>query len=468
MSGSVSLIGAPHGKTEAPRPVFEAIAIFGESVPPAPAARPWSLENSRPSKFTARSVYAEQWLFHGPLFQAIAHMGKLSDKGIEGRLKVLPLEPLVKAGQPREFHTDLVVIDNFTQLLGAWGLDYLAEGDVMFPLHMEELEILGDRPPVGTEVACQITIHEIERHRIRVEAQFIRPDGTVWMRINDWEDWRFHWPGRYRDSFRQPRDYLVGEDLPIMDPGDGLPAGTKRSGSNRRPTWAGPSGATCWSSRSSGPTNAQHAWLRPAPNERRSQRSLGPNRSQGGGPASLERRRRSAGLSRRSGDPRRRPRPALLEPVGRARDDCACRLSRSLMPRASPSRWPRSIRRPGWASTSSRSSIGPPVFDTAAFTARRASSAGSVDRPQSVRVDRAVLVRQGSRGQGIGHGIGRYTGWRRSRRRRRRYGRHPCSARPRACWRPVPKEFTTNPLRVISARRGQRAWAWTIGKGIKP
>jgi phosphopantetheine--protein transferase-like protein len=25
-----------------------------------------------------------------------------------------------------------------------------------------------------------------------------------------------------------------------------------------------------------------------------------------------------------------------------------------------------------------------------------------------------------------------------------------------------------NPLRVISARRGQRAWAWTIGKGINP
>jgi acyl transferase domain-containing protein/phosphopantetheinyl transferase (holo-ACP synthase) len=215
------------GEADAPRPVFEAIAVFAESVPPAPAAVPWSLENARPSKFTARSVYAEQWLFHGPLFQAIAHMGKLSDKGIEGRLRVLPLEPLVKAGQPATFHTDLVVVDNFTQLLGAWGLDYLAEGDVMFPLHMEELEIHGARPPVGTEVACQITIHELERHRIRVEAQFTRPDGTVWMRINDWEDWRFHWPGRYRDSFRQPRDYLVGEDLPVMDPGDGAPAGAR-------------------------------------------------------------------------------------------------------------------------------------------------------------------------------------------------------------------------------------------------
>jgi acyl transferase domain-containing protein/phosphopantetheinyl transferase len=215
------------GQAEAPRPVFEAIAIFGESAPPAPPADSWPLENARPSRFTANSVYAEQWLFHGPFFQAIAHMGKLSDKGIEGRVRVLPLEPLVKIGQPATFHIDLVAVDNFTQLLGAWGLDYLAEGDVMFPLRMEELEILGERPPVGTEVSCQIAIHELERHRIRVDAQFVRPDGTIWMRIKDWEDWRFHWPGCYRDSFRQPRDYLVGEELPLADPTSGPPAGAR-------------------------------------------------------------------------------------------------------------------------------------------------------------------------------------------------------------------------------------------------
>ena len=215
------------GKTDAPRPVFEAIAVFGKAVPAPPQAAAWSLKNPRPSKFTARSVYAEQWLFHGPFFQAIAHFGDLSANGIAGRLKVLPLEPLFKQGQATTFHTDLVVIDNFTQLLGAWGLDYLAEGDVMFPLRMENLEIHGDRPPVGTEVVCQITIHELERHRIRAQAQFVRPDGTVWMRISDWEDWRFHWPGRYRDSFRQPRDYLVGEDLPLAVPAHGPPTGAK-------------------------------------------------------------------------------------------------------------------------------------------------------------------------------------------------------------------------------------------------
>jgi phosphopantetheinyl transferase (holo-ACP synthase) len=125
---------------------------------------------------------------------------------------------LLLSDQRALFHTDLIVIDTFTQLLGAWGLDYLKEGDVVFPLSMEELEIHGHRVPPGTVVECRITIKELDRHKVLVHAEIVRPDGTVWMRISDWQDWRFHWPGRYRDVFRQPRDYFAGEELALDDP----------------------------------------------------------------------------------------------------------------------------------------------------------------------------------------------------------------------------------------------------------
>src|SRR5262249_1383211 len=161
--------------------------------------------------------YAEQWLFHGPVFQAITSVGHISEQGIEGTVRVLPLEPLLSDHRTASFHTDLIVIDTFTQLLGCWGLDYLTEGDVVFPLSMEELQIEGDRPPVGTILDCRITVKEIQRHRVLVHAEIVRPDGSVWMRICDWQDWRFHWPGRYRDVFRQPRDYFAGEELSLHD-----------------------------------------------------------------------------------------------------------------------------------------------------------------------------------------------------------------------------------------------------------
>jgi acyl transferase domain-containing protein/phosphopantetheinyl transferase (holo-ACP synthase) len=211
----------PGGNVEASRPVFEATVVFSPSLPAPPRAAAWTLENARPSRFTPDSVYAEQWLFHGPAFRAISHVGSVSQQGIDGTVRVLPCEPLVKDGQPARFHSEVIVIDTFTQLLGCWGLDYLTEGDVVFPLSMAELEVLGGRPIVHSDVACRIAVRQLERHRVRVDAEIVRSDGTVWMRIRNWEDWRFHWPGRYRDVFRQPRDFFVGQDLALVDPDRG-------------------------------------------------------------------------------------------------------------------------------------------------------------------------------------------------------------------------------------------------------
>lgn len=206
----------PGGRAEAARPVFEAVAIFAGSPPSPPEGSPWTLEHPRPSRFTAESLYGEQWLFHGPAFQALVEVGEYSGVGIDGVLRVLPWEPLLPPDRAPRLHTDLIVLDSFTHLLGCWGLDYLADhGDVIFPLRMEELELFGDRPAVGTDVACRIAIEEVQRHRVRVSAEIVRPDGTVWMRLRDWEDWRFHWPSRYRDVFRQPQDIFVGEEWPL-------------------------------------------------------------------------------------------------------------------------------------------------------------------------------------------------------------------------------------------------------------
>ncbi len=217
----------PGGRSEAPRPVFEAVAVFGLATPESPMAEPWVLEEARASRFTASSIYEEQWLFHGPAMQAVTEVGRISASGIEGKLRVLPWEPLIHpdCGRSARLHTDAIVLDSFTHLLGCWGLDELADrGDVVFPLHLDDLQIYGDRPEVGTEVVCRIAIRELQRHRLRVDVEIVRPDGTVWMRLRDWEDWRFHWPGRYRDVFRQPRDYFIGEEWPLEGAGRGLRA----------------------------------------------------------------------------------------------------------------------------------------------------------------------------------------------------------------------------------------------------
>ncbi len=99
----------PDGRADATRPVFEAVAVFAVSTPAPPPARPWELDDPRPSRFTAESLYGEQWLFHGPAFQALVEVGAFSEHGIDGVLRVLPWEPLLPPGQSAGLHTDLIV-----------------------------------------------------------------------------------------------------------------------------------------------------------------------------------------------------------------------------------------------------------------------------------------------------------------------------------------------------------------------
>ena len=405
-SGSASSIGA---RTARPRPPTGLRGGRGlrRSVPPAPAAVPWSLEDPPPSQFTAESVYAEQWLFHGPAFQAIADVGQLSDRGIDGT----PARAAAgsrwsnRASRPT-FHTDLIVIDSFTHLLGCWGLDHLAEGDVVFPLRMEELEIYGERPPVGTDVACR---SPSRRSSGTASASRPRSSGRTGRSGCGSTTGRTGGStGRAgtATSFRQPRDYLVGEELPLDDPRSGplggkarLARATGRHGPARLARRAG-----------AHPARARGASRAPGlggPEERRSHRLWGriaAKEAHGGSGT-----RRPGRVSGRPGDRHRRTRPAPADPRGGLRpidslpaisiadaDGVAVAFA-ALDPRA-------------------RSGIDvEPIVDRRPASrprhSRRTNGRCWIDGTEPGRAEwvDAIPVRQGSRGQGVGVGPGRRT-----------------------------------------------------------
>ncbi len=291
------------GRAEAARPVFEAVVVFDETSPAPPPATPWALENPRTSRFTAESLYGEQWLFHGPAFQALVRGGPAFQPRDRRRVASAAVgataqaRPAPAAAHGRDRHRQLHAP---ARLLGPRRAG--EGGDVVFPLGMEELELYGDRPPVGTDVACRIAIRELQRHRVRVEAEIVRPDGTVWMRIRDWEDWRFHWPGRYRDVFRQPQHILLGEELPLADPSSERIPRARPCGWNRLPTWDVPSGATSWSRPSSAHRSAPPTWLAavPSADDRTGSGAGSPPRRPRGGSGRPKAGRRSIRLTSQS------------------------------------------------------------------------------------------------------------------------------------------------------------------------
>ena len=204
-------------------PVVEGRVIFGQRRVAGPVAPVWDLKQSRPCRFDAAMIYRDQWLFHGPALQAVVQIGRIAPEGIEGILRVLPRRALFRPGERPELLTDPIVLDAFTHLLGCWGLDEHGQtgGDVIFPLRLAELTIFDGDPGEGADSACRIKILDVQRHRVRVDADIVAPDGRVWMRLTGWEDWRFYWPGRYRDHMRMPDRVHVSVPLPLP----GAPAG---------------------------------------------------------------------------------------------------------------------------------------------------------------------------------------------------------------------------------------------------
>ena len=195
------------------------------------------LERPEPSRFTARSMYAEQWLFHGPALRAVAEVGGVSEGGIDGTLRVLPRCGLYRdPSSPRPL-TDPIVLDAFTHLLGLWGLDRLSEGDVVFPLRLGRLDVFGDDPPEGSDCPCLIRVKTVGRSTLTVDAEVLRPDGRVWMRLTDWDDWRFYWPPRYRDVFRSPDHIFVGEPLDLAGVSDAVAVWLEPPADMGRPVW---------------------------------------------------------------------------------------------------------------------------------------------------------------------------------------------------------------------------------------
>jgi acyl transferase domain-containing protein/phosphopantetheinyl transferase (holo-ACP synthase) len=222
---------APRERTDGP--VVTGQVIFGVARPESPIVPPEDLTNPRPSRFTAEELYGDQWLFHGPALRALVAVGSSTPSGIDGTLRVLPHQPLFREGERPVLLTDAIVLDSFTHLLGCWGLEHAREGDVMFPLRLKELSFFGADPPEGTDVSCRVRIRALERRRVRADVGIVGPGDRLWMRIQGWEDWRFYWPARYRDQFRQPDRFLLGEPLE-------LPGATAREVETVRGVWLQP------------------------------------------------------------------------------------------------------------------------------------------------------------------------------------------------------------------------------------
>jgi malonyl CoA-acyl carrier protein transacylase/phosphopantetheinyl transferase len=153
-----------------------ATVVLADRYPAAPAPALPPLANTRPTPLTARTMYADRWMFHGPRYQGVSVLGPMGDDGVDGAIEVLPAPG--------------ALLDCAGQLMGWWVMHTEARDRLAMPFTIDRIAFHGADPAVGERVACGVRMREVAERHVRADLELVA-HGRVWCKIDGWEDRRF-------------------------------------------------------------------------------------------------------------------------------------------------------------------------------------------------------------------------------------------------------------------------------------
>ncbi|MGH3671959.1 MAG: polyketide synthase dehydratase domain-containing protein, partial [Pseudonocardiaceae bacterium] len=157
---------------------------------------------------TAQDLYRDRWMFHGPAFQGVTHLGPITEDGITGELTV-PDAPGA-------------LLDNAGQLLGFWIMMRTTRDRLAFPATIDQLHYYGPPPEPGQRMHCEVQITSVTATEVTANLELRHADGQLWTRIERWKDRRFNtdevvwpvflYPEHHRIAQRQPSGWYVVQE----------------------------------------------------------------------------------------------------------------------------------------------------------------------------------------------------------------------------------------------------------------
>ena len=182
-----------------PRPVFRGKATLApEAAPPQPHEMP----ALHPTEHSAQEFYQHGPLFHRELYQVITALRGIGEGAISAALRVT--EPAQMTAHPAASAMifDPVLLDAVGQVLAYRAL---LEGWAVFPQRLGRITRYGANPPAGTTVRLNMRFQRLDSRRLHADVDLLRPDGSLWIRMEAWQPWRVLWPKdllRYREDRR--------------------------------------------------------------------------------------------------------------------------------------------------------------------------------------------------------------------------------------------------------------------------
>jgi malonyl CoA-acyl carrier protein transacylase/phosphopantetheinyl transferase len=154
-----------------------ATVILADRFPDAPPANIAQFVNERPSPVNAAQLYADRWLFHGPLFQGIEDLAVMGDDGLRGTVRTL--ESLG------------ALVDCAGQLMVFWIMAALRTDRYALPGGVESVEFFGPQPVAGELITGTVRIRSVTPRTVYADLELADRNGRVWARLTGFENRRF-------------------------------------------------------------------------------------------------------------------------------------------------------------------------------------------------------------------------------------------------------------------------------------
>jgi phosphopantetheinyl transferase len=151
--------------------------VLAARYPEAPRPVLPALTRPRPAPFSARAMYDERWMFHGPQYQGVTELGPVGDDGIDGAIDALPAPG--------------ALLDCAGQLMGWWVMHTEVRDRLAMPVHIARISLFGPEPAAGQRVGCRVRMRGVGEREARADLELVGADGRVWAKIDRWEDRRF-------------------------------------------------------------------------------------------------------------------------------------------------------------------------------------------------------------------------------------------------------------------------------------
>ena len=158
--------------------------LLGRGYPTAPQPDRTPLTGERESDISARTMYDDRWMFHGPAYQGVTELTAVAEDGIRGKLVDLPAPG--------------ALLDCAGQLMGYWAMRRTEIDRLALPTAIRQIRFFGPRPGPSKPVSCTVRITQYTERLVQSDMDLC-VDGELWARIESWQDRRFEsdpvvWP----------------------------------------------------------------------------------------------------------------------------------------------------------------------------------------------------------------------------------------------------------------------------------